>query len=103
MNELNGEKKNLKKNLYKLYRQVASYADFFRALLSLGEERVTKLLKTSPWEANEYEKPESQLSFWGSRESRENNTQKERRARGVGHSLTRSLTARAQATAGMIC
>ena len=42
-------------NLYKLYRQVASYVDLLRALLSLGEERMTKLLKTSTWEANEQE------------------------------------------------
>ena len=56
MNEwIEWEKKNWKINLYKLYRQVASYADLLRALLSLGEERVTKLLKTSTFEANEQE------------------------------------------------
>ena len=54
MNESNGEKINLKINFYKLYRQVASYADALMASLSvLGKERVTKLQKTSAWEANE--------------------------------------------------
>ena len=48
-----GRKKNLKINLYKLYRHIASYADLLRALLSLGEERVMKLPKTSTREANE--------------------------------------------------
>ena len=56
MNESNGEKKKLENKLvYKLYRQVASYADLLRALLSLGEERVMKLPKTSTREANEQE------------------------------------------------
>ena len=35
MNESNGEKINLKINFYKLYRQVSSYADALRALLSV--------------------------------------------------------------------
>ena len=35
MNESNGRKKNLKINFYKLYLQVASYADVLRALLSV--------------------------------------------------------------------
>ena len=39
-----GEKKNLKINFYKLYRQVACYADVLRVLFSLGKERMTKLL-----------------------------------------------------------
>ena len=38
MNELNGRKKNLKINFYKLYRQVASYADALRASLSSWEK-----------------------------------------------------------------
>ena len=37
-------KKNLKINFYKLYRQVACYADVLRVLFSLGKERMTKLL-----------------------------------------------------------
>ena len=49
------KKKHFKKNFinYKLYRQVASYADVLRASLSLGKERVTKLKTTSAWEANQ--------------------------------------------------
>ena len=39
-----GEKKNLKINFYKLYRQVACYGDVLRVLFSLGKERMTKLL-----------------------------------------------------------
>ena len=38
-----GRKKNLKINFYKLYRQVACYADVLRVLFSLGKERMTKL------------------------------------------------------------
>ena len=45
MNDSNGEeKKNLKINFYKLYRQVACYGDVLRVLFSLGKERMTKLL-----------------------------------------------------------
>ena len=39
-----GRKKNLKINFYKLYRQVACYADVLRVLFSLGKEPMTKLL-----------------------------------------------------------
>ena len=39
-----GRKRNLKINFYKLYRQVACYADVLRILFSLGKERMTKLL-----------------------------------------------------------
>ena len=35
------------------WMNIASYADLLRALLSLGEERVMKLPKTSTREANE--------------------------------------------------
>ena len=48
-----GEKKNLKTNFYKPYWQIPSFVDVPRVLLSLGKERVTKLQKTSAWEANE--------------------------------------------------
>ena len=37
-------KRNLKINFYKLYRQVACYADVVRVSFSLGKERMTKLL-----------------------------------------------------------
>ena len=39
-----GRKRNLKINFYKLYRQVACYADVLRVSFSLGKERMTKLL-----------------------------------------------------------
>ena len=39
-----GRNRNLKINFYKLYRQVACYADVLRVSFSLGKERMTKLL-----------------------------------------------------------
>ena len=49
MNESNG-----KINFYKLYRQVASYADALRASLSVwGKNAQRSSKKTSAWEVNE--------------------------------------------------
>ena len=52
-----GRKRNLKINFYKLYRQVACYADVLRVSFSLGKERMTKLLnwRLRGSEANEQE------------------------------------------------
>ena len=44
MNDSNGKKKKLEINFYKLYGQVACYADVLRGSFSLGKERMTKLL-----------------------------------------------------------
>ena len=78
-----GEKKILKINLYKLYRQVSSYADLLRAVPSLGKERVTNLLKTSTWKANEQDRSSLGASspFGGVAKSHSRTTRKRRHER----------------------